>query len=906
MQSVSAQHHTGMGAVPEKGFEDTMKKQRIISIGVLLCLLLSMFGGATALAASYKNVYGKTRDKVRVRSRASFSAGVDDNIVRNACVYILESTTSDGATFVRVKYRDVNGDVATGWVCQNDGKTEYVSVLTATQAKSSFNVTKGELPSTRVGTMKGAASAGSSSGSGGYLKVGSSGTAVKNLQTRLKALGYYSGELTGTYGELTESAVKAYQKANGLYADGIAGPSTQEKIFGTSSSSSGSTGGVLKLNAQGSDVLALQTSLKSLGFYSGELTGNFGTKTHAAVVAFQRKHGLTADGVAGKTTLEKLASLGADTGVSSGGGNVSTTSTLRLGSQGNAVTALQTALKGLGLYTGEITGNFGTKTQSAVRTFQSKYNLTADGVAGKATLDKLNAVAANAGVSTGGTSLKYGSEGTLVSQLQTKLKEKGIYYGEITGHYGTKTVAAVKAYQSSIGLTADGIAGQETLTRLSLTDGAPSGDSGSGGTSVTLTSNYGVTTKDKVILRAYYTTSSAEKTRLSLGTYFTIVSTHTSAGYTWLKINVKNTTGYIRSDMCRVLTSAEASEYVSGGEVGSGGAGSEGDTEVTGMIIVTGTTVNLRASAGTKGAYVGKATQGTVYSYTKTQTVDGVVWYCTTANSWISGAYCRKMTSSEVSEYEGEQDSSGYYTLKYDMDDSKLTGTPIATLQATLKNKNMYTGAVTGHYGTKTVAAVKAFQSSVGMTADGIAGPSTQKKLYGSDTSGGAPSTPSTSTPIASLTKGIVYNVTWSKVKYSSDYGFPAGGTATLYDIKTGYSMNIKSQSNGLHADVEPLTAADTNMMLKIYGVTQVSSISYIRRPAILITSTGYGFAVSIYGQCHGDTTIPDNNYPGQFCVHFKDSQVHASSAVDADHQNCISDAANWAANNGYTVKTSF
>ena len=63
------------------------------------------------------------------------------------------------------------------------------------------------------------------------LKKGSRGSEVKTLQTALKEQGYYSGKIDGVYGKSTVNAVKAFQKKNGLKADGIAGPLTQEKLY---------------------------------------------------------------------------------------------------------------------------------------------------------------------------------------------------------------------------------------------------------------------------------------------------------------------------------------------------------------------------------------------------------------------------------------------------------------------------------------------------------------------------------------------------------------------------------------------------------------------------------------------------------------------------------------------------
>ena len=61
-------------------------------------------------------------------------------------------------------------------------------------------------------------------------KMGSRGTEVKNIQTRLKKWGYYTGSIDGIYGTETKNAVIKFQKKNGLTADGVAGPATLAKI----------------------------------------------------------------------------------------------------------------------------------------------------------------------------------------------------------------------------------------------------------------------------------------------------------------------------------------------------------------------------------------------------------------------------------------------------------------------------------------------------------------------------------------------------------------------------------------------------------------------------------------------------------------------------------------------------
>ena len=96
-------------------------------------------------------------------------------------------------------------------------------------------------------------------------KKGSSGSAVTQIQTRLKSWGYYTGEVDGIYGSKTETAVKKFQQANGLVVDGQAGPATLKAL--------GVSGGVAS-DANSGDValLARLISAEARGEpYSGQV-----------------------------------------------------------------------------------------------------------------------------------------------------------------------------------------------------------------------------------------------------------------------------------------------------------------------------------------------------------------------------------------------------------------------------------------------------------------------------------------------------------------------------------------------------------------------------------------------------------------------------------------------------------
>ncbi len=81
-------------------------------------------------------------------------------------------------------------------------------------------------------------------------KYGSRGDEVRQIQTKLKNWGYYSGSVDGIYGSATLAAVKSFQKKNGLTVDGIAGTKTLQAmgIYNSSSSSSTSSSNVSSSN----------------------------------------------------------------------------------------------------------------------------------------------------------------------------------------------------------------------------------------------------------------------------------------------------------------------------------------------------------------------------------------------------------------------------------------------------------------------------------------------------------------------------------------------------------------------------------------------------------------------------------------------------------------------------------
>ena len=143
-----------------------------------------------------------------------------------------------------------------------------------------------------------------------------------------------------------------------------------------------------------------------------------------------------------------------------------------------------------------------------------------------------------------------------------------------------------------------------------------------------------------------------------------------------------------------------------------------------------------------------------------------------------------------------------------------------------------------------------------------------------------------------------MYNSEWSAVLYGGTKGFikseylsdekppepkvelmnwadvkailKTGVAFPVYDVGTGLTYYVKSFSNGMHADVEPVTPEDTAIMKRTYH----NVWSWDGRP-VWVTIAGHTIAAAINGMPHGGGVNGSNGMNGQVCLHFKGSTVH-------------------------------
>ncbi len=337
------------------------------------------------------------------------------------------------------------------------------------------------------------------------IKFRDKGENVIVLQTALKQLNYYEGEVDGQFGTGTLKAVKAFQKAEKLAVDGKAGTKTQARLTELTGVTFKEDEPVVKpetpktlfkgdyrtmaYGTAGPRVQVMQRALLALGF-KVTVDGDFGAGTTAAVKAFQTVVGLTADGKAGKKTLQKLESYFDEDGNCTSGPIAGSkpadpepdpnaplygmpTRTLRFGDKGLDVKYVMERLYALGYYNKKIDEKFGSGMLAAVKAFQRKNSLTADGIIGKKSLETLFSV----GVLDADDlvpepeeetklPLKKGDQGEEVARVQLRLNDLGYAVGTADGIFGAKTQAAVKLFQARNALTVDGKVGQRTMDKL--------------------------------------------------------------------------------------------------------------------------------------------------------------------------------------------------------------------------------------------------------------------------------------------------------------------------------------------------------------------------------------------------------------------------------------------------------
>ncbi|MBE5814002.1 MAG: hypothetical protein E7320_02185 [Clostridiales bacterium] len=699
-------------------------------------------------------------------------------------------------------------------------------------------------------------------------------------------------------------------------------------------------------------VYALQLALQKLGYYSGNLDGDYGQKTDDAVYNFQKANKLSRDGDAGPITQTALYALitgtsgGGSSGGSSSGGNeggnggsgivTGNTGTLKTRVSVNLREEATTESPRLAIVPINTTLTyFDTSVSDNITWFKVVYGELTGWLMGT----YVNATGQGSeGSGSGSTPSVLGTLTTIdeVNLRKTASKSAvrlGVVPKGIKLDYSDKTtVGSVTWYKVSYGGETGWIMG--TYTNLNA------GSTNEGSTENNTVTGKLTITKAGTVVRL---TPGGKRsgTLLGKGSVVDMLgSPVTSGSYTWYKVKLTSgLIGYVRSD-CATTSSTTG---------GNGPVTSK-------KFICLPTATDMVPTIGVDEGRV-NVPAGTVLMMvaTTTTTLNGVE-YC---RLYYKGApYYAKY--SQVSSGIMDDTSLAAHVLglwnqplndKF-YDDNTLVGdVRVYAMQVALNVLGYYTGDLDGTYGSASKAAVSNFQRyQQGLEVDGVMGAKTWPVLTAKAklvSNGSTTYDPDHTTGNGSAVEpefGTVYKVVKAKWNYDDNGGelFPKSTTAQVMDVETGKVFTIYRWSGGNHADCVPLSTNDTRIMCQIAGAKyqdkspSSSQLKLIKndikndnktycwpdyngtlggtdigakwdRRAAWLNVNGTVYCVSIYGYPHGWMDIQNgvlresaftkrhfekkNNFYGMICVHFVGSKTHGGASINSEHQAAIDKA---------------
>ncbi len=822
------------------------KRNRHIRRGLMITLAL-VLACATALASLSYPFTSVTTEKVRLRRNPSSRATVLENVNKGATVEVLGAI----GNYFKVKHGKYTGYILKEYINQDESiiitpapeQEETVSGYPyVTVAKESVN-------------LRGAKS-----------------TRAKLLKKIPRGASVTVNAVNGTWADVTYNSISGYCVAEYLVLKTVVKTSaptatpTPAPTLTAEEDAGGYT--VLQEGDSGKAVKALQRAMIELGFMNSGADGNFGSATKYGVVQFQTKNEYPATGIV-DANLQAFLYSGTPLNARGEAVKIKTLSpaagvSIRPGNVGDEVGELQERLKELKYYNGPINFTYDDDTVKAVRAFQKKNGLKADGIAGAETrkaIASANAVAADTTATPEPTAaptpeptfdipdeaVKLNSRGAAARKVQKRLKDLGYYRGLVDGIFGKASVTALKKFQTAHGMESDGTAGPATYAVMFSNAALP----------------YGATPTPAP------TETPTPVPETPVVPY--VPETPTPVAYRTLRKGDRGEEVALMQERLIVLYYLEGP---ADGNYGNGTAkavrafqkqnGLKQDG-VAGQETLALLYSESAAPAPTAGPATPTPTPTPKPSATPTKTPGATAGPTPTATVGV----LRK----------GDK------------------GPQVKSLQTRLKELGYLAGKADGIYGAGTFLAVLNFQKMNRLKADGIAGVKTQTKLNSSSAIAASGGTQATPTPTPVPTAAPPTNVTLSadKVIYANWYTtvkaicrkFPY---ATVYDFSSGISWQIHMFSLGAHADYEPLTANDTARMVRAFNGN-----TWNPKAVWVLFADGSVYMASTHSMPHEVQHITDNNFPGHSCLHFPrtQAQVEAIGRYATSHQTTID--AGWA-----------
>ena len=585
---------------------------------------------------------------------------------------------------------------------------------------------------------------------------------------------------------------------------------------------------------------------------------------------------------------------------SPGGASAGGKPVLKMGMRGADVRELQNALNALGYSVGIADGIFGLATKAAILSLQQRYRVAADGIAGKEThnlIDALLAGGAGSGSVAGPTAapastispvavtrtLRAGMTGDDVLFVNQRLEQLGY----LSFARSTYDAAPVKAFQQRNSLVADGIAGPKTQSVLFSVWAMPVAAAPQATPApAASTPAPGAITR---ILRPSMTGSdvlAVNERLLQLGFVSTATSAYNeSAIIAFQALNGLAVDGITGAVTLNRLFSASAVGVSSAQPAPS--PTPSAPAAAFARVLKAGMTGSDVLALNTRLAELGYITNPTnVYNAAAVlafQQRNALIADAGAGPATISRLFSSVAVSAPTTVASATAAPSAN-SLQYG---SK--GEAVKALQRALQQKGYYTEGIDGDFGAGTRMAVSLFQKVHGLSETGVADSQTQALLYSSQAQPApaatpfAPEYPGAGALASPPTASQVAFANWDreiKPRYT------AGQLVTVYDYNARLAWQLRLYALGAHADAEPLSAKDTEIMYRAFGLKN----TWTPRPVWAIMPDGKVYMASIHNMPHLTYSIKDNNFDGHLCLHFPrdmaDAQAVGSYAVT--HQNCI------------------
>lgn len=361
----------------------------------------------------------------------------------------------------------------TGWVLYNGDSYYYENgqyVVNTSRTLEGVKYTFGSNGVSNIAPPSGAynqtdysspSNGGSSSNGGskeddGILRLGDKGDEVKKLQKALAKAGYYDDEVTGNFGQYTDSCVKAFQKDMGLLVDGEVGPYTWAALESYEAPTEKATEKPTEKPTEKKTEPATDPVTDSET--EAHTYDNSIVEEEETTPNYNEPAEKTTDPVTEPSTEKPTeAPTPAPT-------EPPKVDKLALGGEGEKVTQLQTRLAELRYYMGEIDGVFDEDTYEAMQAYFTASELKP---VEEMTDEQLEVLLSDSAVkSPEYSNLQLGYKGTDVTALQKLLIEAGYMDGEASGIFNEKTENAVKLAQTNFALEVDGTADKEFIDAL--------------------------------------------------------------------------------------------------------------------------------------------------------------------------------------------------------------------------------------------------------------------------------------------------------------------------------------------------------------------------------------------------------------------------------------------------------